>query len=452
MKMKKTIGILLLVVYMAVAVVGCEKQPAAEGDKDSGDNKIHVGVVEPVTGPQAPLGQAEYDGIQMAIEMINEKGGVMGKYPITFDFADSQSDPAIGASEAERLITSKSVPVLMGSYSSAIAAAISEVAERNQVVLWEMSGAADALLLKGYEWTFRNEANASAWGAESVEFIMGNDAEIEAKLGKKAKDLVVAIVHEDGPYGAAVADGNRATAKKYNMNVAVDEAYSAKSVDLSSIILKIKAAKPDVLLLTGYVNDGILFNRQAKELGLKVPILITHSGGHSVQAFVDGVGKDADYLMTVDPVPCNPNTDGFSAEYAAIFDEFVKRWTAKFGVPPYHHVEYRQFAQTMLFFNEIVPAAIEASGEFTAASVAEAIRNADIPAENSLMGHGAKFSTPDKPWTDPWLGNSHTGQNYEARAFINQYFDGTLVTVWPENLAKQEAVLFLPSEHPLSAN
>ena len=55
MKMKKTIGILLLVVFMAVAVVGCEKQPAADGDKDAGDIKIHVGVVEPVTGPQAPL-------------------------------------------------------------------------------------------------------------------------------------------------------------------------------------------------------------------------------------------------------------------------------------------------------------------------------------------------------------------------------------------------------------
>ena len=437
---------------MMVAVVGCEKQPADDGGEAAKDIKIHVGVVEPVTGAQAPLGQAEYDGIQMAIEMINEKGGVMGKYPVTYDFADSQSDPATGASEAERLITSKGVPVIMGSYSSAIAAAISEVAERNKVVLWEMSGAADSLLQKGYEWTFRNEANASAWGAESVEFIMGNDAAVQEKLGKPAKELVVAIVHEDGPYGTAVADGNRATAKKYGMNVAVDEAYSAKSVDLSSIILKIKSANPDVLLLTGYVNDGILFNRQAKELGLKVPILITHSGGHSVQAFVDGVGADANFLMTVDPVPCNPNTDGFSEEYAAIFDEFVKRWTDKFGVPPYHHVEYRQFAQTMLFFNEIVPAAIEASGEFTSASVAEAIRNADVPAENSLMGYGAKFSTPDKPWTDPWLGNQHTGQNYEARAFINQYFDGTLVTVWPENHAKQEAVLFLPPEHPLSSN
>lgn len=357
--MKKFVGILMLVVFMMVAVAGCEKAPTEGGEAK--DIKIHVGVVEPISGAQAALGQAEYDGIQMAIEMINEKGGVMGKYPITFDFADSQSDPATGASEAERLITSKGVPVIMGSYSSAIAAAISEVAERNKVVLWEMSGSADNLLQKGYQWTFRNEANASAWGAESVEFIMGNDAQIQEKLGKPAKELVVAIVHEDGPYGTAVAEGNQATAEKYGLKVAMNEAYSAKAVDLSSIIMKIKSSNPDVLLLTSYVNDGIMFNRQAKELGLKVPIFITHSGGHSVQAFVDGVGADANSMLTVDPVPCNPNTAGFSAEYAAIFDDFVKRWTDKFGVPPYHHVEYRQFAQTMLFFNEIVPAAIEKS-------------------------------------------------------------------------------------------
>lgn len=436
---------------MMVLVVGCEKSdPAGGGDVADGDIKIHVGVVEPTSGAQAPLGQAEYDAIKMAIEMINEKGGVMGEYPITYDFADSQSEPAIGASEAERLINDKKVPVLMGSYSSAIAEAISEVAERYNVVLWEMSGAADSVLTKGYKWTFRNEANASAWGAESVEFIMGNDEKIQEKLGKSAKDLKVAIIHEDGPYGTAVASGNEATAKKYGLNIALKEAYSAKSVDLSSIIMKIKAANPDVLLLTSYVNDGIMFNRQAKELNLTLPIFITHSGGHSVQAFVDGVGKDADFMLTVDPVPCNPNTSGFSAENAALFDEFVKRWTAKFGVPPYHHVEYRQFAQTMLFFNEIVPVAIEKHGAFTSEAIADAIRSVDVADADSLMGHGAKFSTPEEPWTDPWLGNKHTGQNFKARAFINQYFDGTLVTVWPENLAKKEAELFLPESHPLA--
>lgn len=442
---------MLLAVFMMVLVVGCESSEPASNDADSGEIKIHVGVIEPTSGPQAPLGQAEYDAIQIAIEMINEKGGVMGKYPVTYDFADSQSDPAIGASEAERLITTKNVPVILGSYSSAIAEAISEVAERYKTVLWEMSGAADTLLVKGYQWTFRPEANASAWGAESVEFIMGNEDQIQEKLGKSAKDLKVAIVHEDGPYGTAVAAGNEATAKKYGLDIVLKEAYSAKSIDLSSIITKIKAANPDVLLLTSYVNDGIMFNRQAKELNFTVPILVTHSGGHSVQAFVDGVGSDADYMLTVDPVPCNPNTDGFSSEYAALFDEFVKRWTEKFGVPPYHHVEYRQFAQTMLFFNEVVPVAIEKHGAFTAEAIADAIRSVDVPAERSLMGHGAKFSTPENPWTDPWLGNQHTGQNFKARAFINQYFDGTLVTVWPEELAKQDAVLFLPPSHPLAA-
>lgn len=448
--MKKFFSVLLLVVFMMVSVVGCANS-SNEGGDAAGDIKIHVGVVEPTSGAQAPLGTAEYEAIKMAIEMLNEKGGVMGKYPITYDFADSQSDPAVGASEAERLITTKKVPVVMGSYSSAIAVAISEVAERYKVVLWEMSGAADDLLKKGYQWTFRNEANASAWGAESVEFIMGNDAQIQEKLGKSAKDLKVAIIHEDGPYGTAVAAGNEATAKKYGLNIVLKEAYSAKSVDLSSIIMKIKAANPDVLLLTSYVNDGIMFNRQAKELNFKVPIMITHSGGHSVQAFVDGVGKDADFMLTVDPVPCNPNTAGFSAENAALFEEFVKRWTAKFGVPPYHHVEYRQFAQTMLFFNEIVPVAIEKHGAFTAEAIADAIKSVDVADADSLMGHGAKFSTPEEPWTDPWLGNKHTGQNFKARAFINQYFDGTLVTVWPENLAKEKPVLFLPESHPLSA-
>lgn len=448
--MKKVLVMLLLAVFMTVSVVGCASTESQDG-KTSGDEiKIHVGVVEPTSGAQAPLGQAEYNAIQIAIEMINEKGGVMGKYPITFDFADSQSDPAIGASEAERLITNKKVPVIMGSYSSAIAAAISEVAERYKVVLWEMSGSADTLLQKGYQWTFRSEANASAWGAESVEFIMANDAQVQEKLSKSAQDLKVAIIHEDGPYGTAVAAGNEATAQKYGMNIVLKEAYSAKAVDLSSIIMKIKASGPDVLLLTSYVNDGIMFNRQAKELNLTVPIFITHSGGHSVQAFVDGVGKDSDYMLTVDPVPCNPNTDGFSAENKALFEDFVKRWTEKYQVPPYHHVEYRQFAQTMLFFNEVVPVAIEKHGAFTAEAVADAIRSVDVAEADSLMGHGAKFSTPEEPWTDPWLGNKHTGQNFKARAFINQYFDGTLVTVWPQNLAKEEPVLFLPDSHPLS--
>ncbi|HBQ85607.1 MAG TPA: hypothetical protein DER33_10985 [Syntrophomonas sp.] len=447
--MKRAFSLLLVLLFVMVSVVGCGENSSDQ----SGSKKVEVkvGIEEPLTGAQAPLGNAECNAIKMAIEMINEKGGVMGKYPVKYEVVDTQSDPSIGSSESERLITTKGVPVLMGSYSSAIAMAVSEVAERNKVVLWEMSGAADDLLTKGYKWTFRNEANASAWGAESIKFILGNDEAIKAKLGKGAKDLKVAIIHEDGPYGTAVANGNAATAKKNGMNVVLKEAYSAKAVDLSSIIMKLKVAQPDVLLITSYVNDGILFNRQAKELGFKVPILITHSGGHSVQAFVDGVGTDANFLLTVDPVPTNPNLAGYSDENAELFKQFDKRWTEKYGSHPYHHVEMRQFAQTMLFFNKIAPAAIEKSGTFNAESVAEAIRTIKVDSKDSLMGTAVEFSTPENPWKDPWLGNTHVGQNIKATAFINQYFDKQLTCVWPQNFANKEAVLFLPASHPLAA-
>ena len=115
------------------------------------------------------------------------------------------------------------------------------------------------------------------------------------------------------------------------MDIVVYEAYSSSTLDLSSVIMKLIAAQPDVLLLTGYVNDGSLFIRQSAELGFTVPILITHSGGHSVQAFVDAVGDQVNYLLTVDPVPCNPKLDSFSEELQTVFQDFEARWTEKIG-------------------------------------------------------------------------------------------------------------------------
>jgi branched-chain amino acid transport system substrate-binding protein len=425
-----------------------EGEQQAEPQEEVKDIKIKVGIVEPLTGSMAPLGTAECDAIIMAIEMINEKGGIDGKYPIEYVVADSQSDPGIGASEAERLITAEKVPILLGSYSSAIAMAISEVAERNKVVLWEMSGTTDDLLIRGYKWTFRTESQASSWGAASVECLV---SELE-KQGKEYKSLKVAIVHEDGPYGTAVAKGNEAWANKYGLNVVMKEAYSSKTVDLSNLIMKLKSANPDVLLLTSYVTDAILFNRQSKELGFTVPILITHSGGHSVQAFVDGVGDDANFLMTVDPTPLNPNLDAFDPELAELYEEFVSRWTDEYGWPPYHHVEHRQFAQSLILFNEIMPKVIERAtdGEITPELIASVVRETKLEDGQTLMGHGVEFSTPDNTFKDPWLGNEHIGQNIKAHAFINQYFDKQLYCVWPEKYASREPVLFLPQEHPLA--
>jgi branched-chain amino acid transport system substrate-binding protein len=170
--MKKITSILLSVaLVLSLAACGGDSKDSS-GDaassgaeaETSGEINVYVGVEEPLTGANASLGTAEYNAIELCVEMLNEKGGVLGQYPITYETVDTQSDAATGASEVERLITTKGVPVVIGSYGSGIAAAVSEVCERYDTLLWEQSGAADTLLQNGYEWTFRTESMASLWG------------------------------------------------------------------------------------------------------------------------------------------------------------------------------------------------------------------------------------------------------------------------------------------------
>ncbi len=446
----KFLGVIFLVLMVAFLSLGCQSDDGVVEDDGAVEvvlEKIVIGVVEPISGPMAPLGTAEWRAIQLAVEMINEKGGVMGQYPVEVIFADSESNPGIGASEAERLITMHNVPVILGSYSSAIAMAISEVAERNQVVLWEMSGTSDDLLKRGYEWTYRTESQGSSWGAAGADFA----ADIApGALGKDISEVRVAIIHEDGPYGAMVSEGSRVRVAEHGMNLVMDEGYTASALDLSDLVMSLRRAEPDVLLQTSYVADAILLMRQMKELGFTVPMLVTHSGGHSVQAFVEGVGVDANYIATVDPTPCNPNVSAFTPELQELWNEFVERWTALYGFPPYHHVEHRQFAQTMILLEEVLPVAIQKYGGVTSENIRYAIWDLDIPEGGSLMGHPVKFATPEEPWTDPWLGNEHIGQNIYAHAFINQWIDGMLHNVWPPPYNIMEPVAPLPAEHPLA--
>ena len=138
------------------------------------------------------------------------------------------------------------------------------------------------------------------------------EAAAKQKLEEEARIAAEKKALEDRIAAEKLAEEEAAAAEEAGMQIVAYEAYSSSTLDLSSVIMKLIAAEPDVLLLTSYVNDGALFARQAAELGFTVPILITHSGGHSVQAFVDAVGDQVNYLLTVDPVPCNPRLDSFS--------------------------------------------------------------------------------------------------------------------------------------------
>ena len=96
----------------------------------------------------------------------------------------------------------------------------------------------------------------SQWGQSSVQAIKENCS----KFGySDPKDIRVAVIHEDGPYGTSTSRASLDLLNREGMNVVLDESYSVKAQDLSSLILKLKAAKPDAILHTGYFPDVVLF-------------------------------------------------------------------------------------------------------------------------------------------------------------------------------------------------
>src|SRR5213595_2534681 len=267
--------LLALVLVALVATATSLRQPA-----DAQGQTIKIGVLFDHTGPFSAAGSLNcYRGAKMMIDYINEKGGVLGKYKIVQVDGDSQSKTEAAINEAEKLLNVDKVDILAGIYSSAHAVPLAEKVDRQKRFLWITTAIADAVLKdRNLQYTFRPQPNGSLFGEATVQYVAANAG---GKLKKAVKDVRAAIIYEDGPYGTGVAASNEAEAKKQGMQVVLKEGYSVNTPDLSSLVTKLRAARPDVLFHTGYNPDIALFMRQAKELGLRVKAIVGHGAGHS---------------------------------------------------------------------------------------------------------------------------------------------------------------------------
>jgi len=264
----------LTAIAVLALLVGSAAPVAAQGQT------IKIGTLYDHSGPFSAAGSLNcWRGAKMMIDYINEKGGVLGKYKIVQVDGDSQSKADVAINEAERLLNVEKVDILAGVYSSAHAVPIAERVDKQKKFLWITTAIADAVLKdRNLQYTFRPQPNGSLFGVGSVDYIAAYSAD---KLKKPAKDVRIAIIYEDGPYGAGVAAANESEGKKLGMQIVLKEGYSAQAADLSSLVTKLRAARPDVLLHTGYNPDINLFLRQAKEQGLRVKAYMGHGAGHS---------------------------------------------------------------------------------------------------------------------------------------------------------------------------
>ncbi|BCJ85580.1 ABC transporter substrate-binding protein [Effusibacillus dendaii] len=378
---------------------------------------MQIGALFPLSGAAALLGDESFRGVELAVKLRNKNGGVAGGKQVELVKTDAPDANAAQA-EANRLITQKGLTLILGSYSSAISFAATEVTERNGVLFWEMGAISDPITERGYKYVFRTNPAASDFAKVQIQYIK---EVVAPKLGKSPTDVRIGIVHEDSLYGTTVADFIRKMTNEEKMQLVTAQPYNMKSVDLSSVVLNVKQAKPDVLIAVSYLNDAILFWRQAKELGLDVPVFIGTGGGHTMSDLQKALGKDANGIIDVDFPQYEINKT-----YTPGLDQFVKLYKETYNEEPRSGHSLANFMGTNVLLD-----LIDKVGGIDPDKIKKVALDYKLEPGKSATGWGVDF--------DPVK-----GQNKLGKPYVHQWIDGKLVTVWPKGAAVQEAQLPMP--------
>ncbi len=400
--------------------------------------EFKVGVIYDMTGAFAGGGSLPGQiATKIAIDLVNERGGVEG-YKIVPTYADAQSKTDVAINEAERMLNDVKVDMLMGLFSSAQCVPLAAKVDAAKKFFWANICVASAVFKgKNLQYVFRAQVHSDQFGEASCSFVAENAKD---KLKKEVKDVKVAIIHEDGPYGAGVAAGNEAKCKSLGMQIVHKEGYAATSTDLSALVTKLRRAQADVILHTGYNPDITLFLRQAKEAGLKWGALIGHGAGHAqIDKLTETFGKDVNYLYNVDPVAAqllDPKT--LAPGLGDLTQEMVKRYKAATGAKEVPSHVSMGFNQAWIFFNDVMPRAIKKYGGVDPEALRKAALETDIPAGGTIQGYGVKFFPP---------GHEMAGQNERSNPVVMQFVDGATKIAWPSNLRTGDPVFPLPSGH-----
>jgi branched-chain amino acid transport system substrate-binding protein len=243
--------------------------------KVEGDTII-LGSAISLTGKYSTNGIHAQNGYEIAVKRINEMGGVKvgGKsYKLKVVYYDDESTPARGAQLAERLIKQDGVQYMLGPYSSGLTKAIAPVSEKYKIPMVEAEGASRSLFTQGYKYLFAVLSTSEQYLASAIALA----AEIAEKNGKNPSDVRIAMAFENDPFSQDVRAGVMDDAKKYNMQIVIDDKLPRDLSDMSTTLTKVRAVKPDLLVVSGHSKGAATAARQLAEMKIDTPMVaITH--------------------------------------------------------------------------------------------------------------------------------------------------------------------------------
>lgn len=320
----------LLVVVAAALLAACGNDTNANTDGTtngtSSPKVIKIGSLWPLTGPVAKIGQECVQVVEMAVDEINAQGGIksMGGAKLEIVSGDTGSAPDIGLGEARRLVEQEKVDIITGTYQSTVAIPVSQYCERARVPFLVGIAAADVITESGLQWTFRTAQTTHNYGKGQVELAVALPTLVEGGAFPEVK--TAAVLWENSEFGQAVHAANLTYLVQHHIEVVADVSYDAMSPDLTTQVSRVKAANPDVVLTSTWLNDAILIRRARAKLGMEQPF-IDAVGGTSVDSFGEDLGPLADgQLLMTDFEPETANEAGQQA-----YNDFKEQYRGDFS-------------------------------------------------------------------------------------------------------------------------
>ncbi len=359
---------------------------------------INIGGLYPSTGSMAQIGQACVVAAKMAVEMVNNAGGVkaLDGAKLNLILSDVQSDTTVTRTETDRLISGNKLTAVHGCYASALTLIASEVCERAKVPI--ITGSSSDQLNKGRHFTFTPFARASQFAKAQLQ--------MSKLVGDKPK---VAVVFENTAFGTSTSNGLKELAPGEGVEIVMFEPYSAGFTDAGPLINKVKASGANMLFSVSYLNDLILIVRTVKQVGLNIAIN-GGSGGFVIPDFYKNVGKAAEGLLGV--AHWNHDVSDLAQK---LNDEYKKR-TGEFIF---------EYAGGLVAQTFMLKEAMERAKSADPVKVRDALAALDVSSGYAAMAPGGKVKFgPD-------------GKNVYGHPVGVQWQNGDLVSVFPKEDARK---------------
>ena len=347
---------------LAVALSGAAAICLATGGAALAQDVIKIGAPLPLTGPLSPEGVKQQQGYDLWAEAANAKGGIKvgsKSFKVQLVYADYASNTPRAVQLAERLITEDKVNFLFSPFGSGAAKAASTVSEKYGIPTIAATASSEQVYDQGYKYLFGTFTPNQTLTEPLADLVVAKNKTVKR----------VAILARNDLFPLAIGQEMEKSAKTRNLEVVMSEKYAIGTMDHASAITQMRAAKPDWIFATGYINDLILIRKQMKDLGVQAPV-VTMIAGPAYQEFIDAAGPLAENISSASwwhPAVRYKGTDVFGST-----EDFNKAWAAKFKSEP----DYAQASAAAA--GAVLQIGIEKAGTIEPAKVRDSLAGLDV--------------------------------------------------------------------------